>query len=207
MKKYKKINLIVLLAALVFLTNVTNVFAATGYQGYAVYRNGVWFSGNNIIWHAAIMDDAYIGDTSAPIIHTPGSAGTKFDSWSNFLNGNTFQGVYGPKGGASSASRDLFRATVRNIAWRHIPYTAIYQVNYDLGSVGSYVDVNEISSIRCDGVVEYTYEWNNFSVWGSDDNWDVSVASSKNKTAHSGASINPKTQTSYLTKISSSEPY
>lgn len=201
--KYKRIILMGLLAISISLIKFTNVYAASGYQGYAVYRNGVWISGNNLLWHAAIMDDAYIGDSSVPIIHTPGSAGTMFGSWSGFLNGNTFQGVYAPLGGPSSEKRDLFRATARNIAWRHIPYSLVYQVDYDLNSVGTYVDVNEITGMRCDGVVEYTYEWNNFNVYAS----DVSVADANIKNSHSGAAINPKSQTSYLTKISSSEPY
>lgn len=55
-------------------------------------------------------------------------------------------------------------------------------------NVGTYITTDEIQNIRCDGVVEYAYEWNFVEVWGKSDDgtrWgtpsdhDVSVAANK----------------------------
>ncbi len=143
MRKTKKSILIGLTMCMLTLLPVINVSAATGYEGYAIYRNGVYV----IEWHAGLTDDPYIGYTDVPVVHTPGWAGTKFDTWSNFLNGNTFQGVYKPNGTVTSYNRDLFKSMGRNIAWRHIPYNAVYQIWYDTSSVGTWVDYDVINPI------------------------------------------------------------
>lgn len=128
---------------------------------------------------------------------------TKFDSWTNFMNGKTFKGVYRPQRTPSSADRDLFKAMGRNIARQNIKYNVAYQVMYDTSSAGTWVDNWEITSMRCDGVVEYVYEWYGFSVYGS----DVTKNDYWIRDAHSGTAITPQKQVNYLTLVKSSEPY
>jgi hypothetical protein len=41
-------------------------------------------------------------------------------------------------------------------------------LNYD-SNPDSYVSVSEIYELRCDAVVEYSYEWNNLWIWGKSD--------------------------------------
>ncbi len=60
--------------------------------------------------------------------------------------------------------------------------------------------------MRCDGVVEYIYEWYGYRVYGSNDYWDVTEHSAKIKDHHSGIAITLKKQTNYLALVKSSLP-
>jgi hypothetical protein len=202
MKKFKRI----LSLTCVLILSLSIKAHAYGWEGFAVYRDGVIPA--NLQWHAGLMDDRYIGYTDAPVVHTPGSAGTQFASWSAFLNeNNTFVGVYKPWGNVTTSQWDLFKAMGRNLAWRHIPYSADRQLYYATYGVGTWVDYNEIKGIRCDGVVEYVYEWYGFRVFGSDTNWDITRASESSQLGHGGFNIGPKGQTGYLQLVSTEEPY
>lgn len=177
--------------------------AATGNQGYAVYRDGVAV----IEWHAAIMDDPHYNTTSSPVIHHPGDGWVRFGSWAKLLDGQNYKGVFRPKATANSAARDNFNTMARKLATEQIPYSLLFQVDYNSFSVGSWVEPSEISAMRCDGVVEYVYEWYGFRVYGNDGQWDVTRADPVIKALHSGMAVTPKIQAnSHLTKVSSSLP-
>ncbi len=204
MKRLVAVAAVTLLAALAG----TPAQAATGNQGYAVYRNGVLPGG--IEWHTAIMDKAHYNTPTYPVIHAPGSSGgnVKFATWSSFIDGNTYQGTYRPKGTApTSAQRDLFVSRTRMLKDDAIPYNLIYQVMYSLTNSGSWVDPADITSMRCDGVVEYVFEWYDFRVYGSDTYWDVTKVGFWNQDVHRYPSVTPKKQaSSYLTKVTSALP-
>ena len=69
------------------------------------------------------------------------------------------------------------------------------------------MDPNEVTKMRCDGVIEYVYEWYGFRVYGSDTRWDVTKADFWIRDAHSLFAVTPKSQArSYLTKVTSSLP-
>jgi len=89
----------------------------------------------------------------------------------------------------------------RNLASEYIPYTLTYQVWYDLDDAGTYVAPSQIIEMRCDGVVEYIYEWYGFRVYGNDNYWDVTKNSFWAREEHSAAWIYPKTQRNYLTWV------
>lgn len=178
--------------------------AVTGNQGYAVYRDGVFF---NYTWHAAILDDPHYNTTTLPVTMAPGgSSNVKYASWSSFLDGNTYMGLYRPKTAPTSAARDNFIYMERKLIGEAIPYSLIFQVDYNWATAGTYVDPAEIKGIRCDGVVEYVYEWYNYHVYGGTD-WDVTVSSAWIQNLHSANAITPKLQAqSYLTRITTSLP-
>ncbi len=174
------------------------VDAATGNQGYAVYRDGVFFGFD---WHAGLMDEP---DSTyyLPILHAPGTSDVvKWDSWSNFIDGNTFKGTYKPTQNPSSIMRDAIVAMGRNLRTENISYNLAYQVYYNTSTASTYVKYDEISSMRCDGVIEYIYEWYGYRVYGSDTQWDVSKNDFWIRDAHSGTAITPKKQVNYLTAI------
>lgn len=183
---------------------VAPAYAATGNQGYAVYRDGVFY---NYTWHAAIMSLPHWNTNTLPVIHQPGSGYVQYGTWSEFLGGKTYQGTYRPKTAPTSANRDNFLYMARRLIDDNIPYTSLYQVNYKVSSAGTWVDPGDITSIRCDGVIEYIYEWYGFRVFGDDSHWDVTRVGSSNKDDHSGTAVTPKSQAqSCLTKITSSLP-
>ena len=60
----------------------------------------------------------------------------------------------------------------------------------------------DIKSLRCDGIVEYCYEWQNVRIFGSDARWDISKNDQGNKDHHSGTATTPKKQAqNYMTGI------
>jgi len=180
---------------------VLPVYAAKGYEGYPVYRDGVLL----VEWHAAIMEKPSI-DYTNPVIHIGGlNCLVKNDSWSNFLDGSSFKGVYTPKGNVTDKDRDNVLATARKLATEKIPYTVLCQVDYSIFCYGSTIQPKNISSMRCDGVVEYCYELNNIRISG-DDVWNVTQGGLLSWTRHSGIFISPKQQASLMTKISDVPP-
>lgn len=179
--------------------------AATGNQGYAVYRDGVLA---NYTWHAAIMSLPHWNTSSLPVIHHPGSGQwLEYGTWGEFLSGKVYQGTYRPKTAPTSANRDSFLYMARRLVDEQISYNLLYQVYYNTTAAGTWVDPGEITSMRCDGVVEYIYEWYGFRVYGSDTYWDVTKAGWSGREHHSGTLVTPKSQAlAYLTRVTSSLP-
>lgn len=183
---------------------VVPAYAVTGSQGYAVYRDGVF---GNYTWHAAIMSLPHWNTGSLPIIHHPGTGWVGYGTWSEFKSGKVYQGAYRPKATPTSANRDSFLSMARRLVDERIPYNVLYQAYYNTSTAGTWVDPGEITSMRCDGVIEYIYEWYGFRVYGKATQWDVTKASSAIREHHSGSLITPKSQAqSYLTKVTSSLP-
>lgn len=191
----------IVIVALVFLgasySGIT-VDAASGNQGYAAYRDGVFFGFD---WHAGLWDEP-ASNYVLPILHAPGTGSVvQWDSWDNFIDGNNFKGTYKPNEFASSSMRDAFVAMGRNLRTENISYNLAYQVYYSTSDASNYVRYDEISSMRCDGVIEYIYEWYSYRVYGSDARWDVTKNDFWNRDHHSGTAITPKKQVGYLTEV------
>lgn len=185
---------------------INNIYAATGYQGYAVYRDGVGVSGSNIDWHAGIMHRGYSFEPE-PVIHHSGSGYVKRDSLDSFIYGNNFKGVYRPKTNPSNSYRDLFVAKARELETENINYDLTHQVFYSPNNAGTWIDADEIWSIRCDGVVEYIYEWYSFRVYGTDDKWDITKNDISIRDDHAFFNITPSKQVaSYLTLVTTQIP-
>ena len=130
-----------------------------------------------------------------------GSANVQWDSWSAFLAGNNFKGVYRPNTAPSSSDRDLFVSMGSNLVTEYIPYNVYYQVNYDTGTSGYWVDPAEITGMRCDGVVEYINEWYNFRIFGDDAHWDVTRSDYWIRDYHSGTMVTPSSQPTWMTRV------
>lgn len=178
--------------------------AATGNQGYAVYRDGVF---GNYTWHAAIMSLPHWNSDTLPVIHHPGTGWVGYGTWPEFIAKKTYQGTYRPKVAPTSANRDSFLSMARRLADERVSYNVAYQVYYNTSTAGTWVDPAEITSMRCDGVVEYIYEWYGFRVYGSNTYWDVTKAGRSSRDHHSGNAVTPKSQAqSYLTRVTTSLP-
>ena len=187
--------------------------AATGMQGYAAYRDGVAV----IQWHAAIMDKASSNDIY-PVIHARGSNyNVQYGHWYEFMDGlpdypysnNNFIGYYRPKQVMSSAQRDQVTATARSLAADFIGYIVWGQINYDDGynpNNKTTVGVNDIISMRCDGVVEYCYEFNDIRIYGNDTYWDISKWGFNYKDHHNITSVTPRMQASDYMYMVSNNP-
>lgn len=196
----RKKMLIVLLSVLLSLTLAVGA-SAGDWHGYAVYRDGVIKQGIlNLNWHAGLMDEA-TKNHNLPVTHIGGlGQQVKYASWSEFIDGNNYKGIYRPKTTPNAAAYDSFVTMGRKLKNNNIPYSFMYQVNYDLNNVSNWVYPEQVTGIRCDGVVEYCYEWNNYRVYGSGDNWDVTKPSATIRGIHYIDSIQPQKQAqNYLT--------
>nr|WP_144919626.1 hypothetical protein [Paenibacillus bovis] len=209
--KRSLIQIIILsfMISLVVSANGNKANAAVGYQGYAVFRDGAI---GGINWHAGLMDKGYVFNTDAayPVTHIAGFGDiVELGTWKEFLNGKTAKGVYEPKTypGSKSAYRDLFVATGRTLTTENISYNAFFQVNYGAGT-STYIYPKDITSMRCDGVVEYIYEYHGARVFGSSAMWDVSKRGI-NKDHHgmgNTSPITPITQVNYLSLVKTGAP-
>lgn len=200
-----KINLSLLLMlclVLVVRVSVMEAHAAGTWKGYAVYRDGVVMNVND---HAGLMDEDNIS-FALPVIHAVGyGEDVQWGSWSEFLNGKNYLGLYKPNGCSITETRaDSFIAKAREL--RGISYNVLDQIVYSAGD-STWVLPEHISHLRCDGVVEYTYEWFGWRVGGPDGEWDITRNLVENYWEHSGFAITPRKQhEELLTFVSSSLP-
>lgn len=167
---------------------IFNSYAAVGLEGYAIHRDGAFLG---TTWHAGLMDKAQPNMTSV-VTHAGQSIDTvMYGSWSDFLNENNFKGFYSPKCTMSSNQRDNVTAMGRRLISENILYSPTAQLSNAYGA-GDIIEPDEINTIRCDGVVEYCYEFFNIKIYGSDTKWNISL--NGNQSHHALATITPKKQ-------------
>lgn len=158
-------------------------------KGYALYRDGVL---GNINDHAGLMDENNLR-CFKPVLHAPGPGDVvEWGWWSDFLGNNTFLGIYHPRTcNMEEETRNSFVLKAREL--RGTSYTFLKQIYYTVDG-HTWVVPENITDLRCDGVVEYTYEWFGYRVGGGDSDWDITRNSSDTRSAHSGTKITPRKQ-------------
>lgn len=174
-----------------------------GFQGYAAYRDGV----AEIEWHGAII---YGPETSTSYYIFAQASGnghtTEYVSYLDFLDGNNQMGYYEPSSvSLTDSQRQKVIKTAKELVDEHIPYCLINIIEYDrVSSSQRTYTPSDISAIRCDGFVEYAYEYNNIRVCGGDSDWNISKVGDKYQDAHGGLTVTPKKQAKkYMDKIGS----
>lgn len=178
-----------------------------GYQAYAVYCEGGWY---NPDWHAGVMNRSTADHTDS-VIHIRKITGPiETSSWSEFTGGTAYKGLYKAKKSFTKENATKILTTARMLTLQRISYILLRQVDFaviyhtDTARKGT---VDEIKAVRCDGVIEYSYEYNNVRVAGNDTTWDVSRLSWLNNDAHMGVNVTPEKQaTISMLKVSSSKP-
>lgn len=124
---------------------------AFGYNHAGVYNGGVW-----------VGDDYYYTAYEMP----GGDDSVELNLMDVFIGSETYYGSYGHPNVDTSAEEDNILDTCSDLENDDtIAYTWDDMIIPESG-FGSYISPSEIANIRCDGVVEYAYEWNNFWVWG-----------------------------------------
>lgn len=186
------------------------VNSLSSYRGYAVYRDGVI----GLNHHAALMHYNKITGGSNysnypnanDVIQATGNGYTvDKESWLTFLNGNSFVAACRPNS-ASMGNTDIVHFIYKATQLIGIPYDVNYQVNYQILNDNSKVETSQITTLRCDGVVEYVYEYYGYKVFFDDNYWDVTVNNQAIRNLHSGAYVTPGTQHSYyLTTVTTSQ--
>ena len=85
-------------------------------------------------------------------------------------------GIYNVSG-TSSYKYDLIRGTADELTTEMIPYSTLSLCSHD--ATGTYIYPEDITKIRCDGVIEYCYEYNDVVVRDGTNGvygywWDIS---------------------------------
>ncbi len=170
--------------------------AASSAYGYAVYRDGAFLG---TTWHAGVLfADSFSEGNTEHVYHIDNPIqGVTLCSGDDFLDNEVFMGYYRPNTVLTQAQKINVLTTAYILERNYdIGYNAFYQVYYPSSLTGTVMPL-DITSIRCDGVVEYCYEHNDIRIYGSDANWDISIASTAIRNEHSGTLITPKKQALY----------
>lgn len=184
------------------------------FTGYVVYRNGVLYN-NSDIWHTGIMDVSRYDYTGLPVIEISGFGTTVQQvSWATFLGGGTYKGVYKPtSAGLVNTDKIKIRDTARSLFNKSIDYTVAYQLEIKASVLNNSSRLNtklqssDIDAMRCDGVVEYAYEYNNIRIFGDNNYWNISIVSIQCQNHHNIISITPNKQANYFVKLTDQDIY
>ena len=182
-----------------------NSFASPNIKGYAVYRQGNF---PNPSGHAGLVYNSNIDDPNS-IIHVITGDDNDPDeddylihitSFDYFKDGQTFYGYYVPFSLKSynNVNRRLIlndviymASLLKNINKNILSYNVLYQVWYTTDKdKDEIVDYHEISSMRCDGLVEYCYEYYGLSVYAG----NISTFDTTIRNVHVSPNITPKQQ-------------
>lgn len=142
---------------------------------------------------------------SDAVIHIPDQDKfVQIDNWSKFLDGNNLTGVYLPKSMPTLSQRNQVVGMARTLLSQKTGYTFLGPITFYNDLTYGKIELADVLGVRCDGVVEYCYEYYGHRVFGGSSNWDVSLA--QNKQAHAYPAVTPITQAKYLTKVQSYAP-
>ncbi|MCX7571008.1 hypothetical protein OS242_13745 [Tumebacillus sp. DT12] len=153
MKSFKTLLVVAVTSATVL--SATTASAAVDADGR--YRDGAEV---NYLNHAGLRK------AGAGIYEIKGYNETiQLSTWDSFIAGNNYIGSFWNPNGTESKASSILNTAAAMDADPGITYTLYDMLNYE-STAGTYITVDEITDIRCDGVVEYAYEWNNVWVWG-----------------------------------------
>ena len=151
-----------------------------GKEGFAVYRDGVTlFELYNVFneWHTGILiEDPGPSINSRIVYHSPGpSQSSQNGTWSQFLAGHSYKG----DGCFAFANPNYYYYIIgKSVELGNIPYVS-YPCNPQLTTKSSSYVTNyqikptDIATLRCDGLVEYVFEFYGFGLCVSGSYQDI----------------------------------
>lgn len=154
----KKVFIIVFTLFFLLSANSANAFVG----GNATYREGGFITvGNN---HAGLYHGVDGGTHKVYEIQGIFDK-VELNDLTVFVDGKTFYGYF-ENPSMSSSARSNILATAAALVTNQVGYTAFNQLSYNNTNSAGYIQPGHINNIRCDGVVEYSYEYNDVWVWG-----------------------------------------
>lgn len=146
------------LVCLTFMFTFASTSYAADYDADARYRTGSWITGD--------LDHGGVRKMGAGVYEIRGYYTTiQLSSWTTFLNGETYIGAFINPSMTEYDRVDILATLDAMDQAPGITYTAYEMIDY-IDNAGDWLWVGEITDIRCDGVVEYSYEWNDVPIWG-----------------------------------------
>lgn len=170
-------------------------FSTTNRLGHAIYRDGVVFDQ----WHTGIVAHASGPEYSSDgnwVVHARGSGKTTgYDTFDTFLRNKEGekQNYVGERYMSTMTLSDHYNIffTAEDMATEAIPYTFVNMISVSLLAPAQ-LEVSDIEKIRCDGFVEFAYEYNGIKLQASSVYWDISTY--LGAINHDGILLTPKTQ-------------
>lgn len=154
-KKFSKTITLLMLSTIFGSFLVANTALAN--DADARYRDG---SMVNYYEHAGVRKAGVgIYEIKGPFKHVD------LSTWESFIGTYAYVGSFSNPTMTSVDKMNVLSTLSAMDADPDITYTAMDMIDWT-SSPGSYINVSEITDLRCDGVVEYSYEWNNIWVWG-----------------------------------------
>ena len=200
MKRSRLLLSTLLLCALLLMLCLP-AFAAA--RGHAVYRalNSV---GGATFGHGGVVS-AVSGGAPTYVIHAPGNTVSPYTvtevTISTFKgDGLDYYGTYCMPG-TSTATYSNILVLAELLDDYNVPYVFTHQMDHEhVGSAGSILP-KEITYIRCDGVIEYCYEYYDVELLGRTVNglyyWDIS--NPLDYIYHASVTFTPQTQRALMT--------
>lgn len=181
-----------------------------GYKGYAVYRDLAGVMGVvSDDWHSGLMDEPYAANNKS-VIHVSGLGNSVVDwiDWNDFIGNKTYHGVYRPRQEMSDYDRIQVVNLARELRTKDIGYILSNQMRATIWPDATWIYPNDIVDLRCDGLVEYCFEYYGFRIYGDDSRWDISRSSTENLAHHNLGSVTPKNQAqNYMVRITADIPH
>jgi fibronectin type 3 domain-containing protein len=155
----------------------TQEYADPGYR-----RLGFSWDGLGNLGHTGLCAGINSSNT-IKIIEVGGTSNVvRHNNWSSMQDDSDYWGAYTLNNTSSmtfSKRRDIMDTAV-NLIGEDIGYPVLPTPDAlrHISNPGTYVNTSEITDLRCDGLIEYCYEWRNEWVWGKNgNNYDISRAS------------------------------
>ncbi len=134
-------------------------------NGDAVYREGGWLNNQD---HAGIYC-SNCNNGSEGIIHITYGHHPEIVSWSEFLAGNTYHNAFSVEGLNSWDKQQIVQTALLLAEYYYFDIDYSFADMLVDNSYNSTITPSDIEYLRCDGLVEYSYEFNTFNVWGISD--------------------------------------
>ena len=168
-----------------------------GYKGYAAYRDLSFnIDGIFVDWHAGLMNGYYPADSQS-VIHVDKDSDYNLiatDNWSGFVGSQTYRGIYSCVDNLTDYERNQIITLARELRTKDIDYSATYQLDAEFPSNATKIEPEHIVAMRCDGLVEYCYEYFGHRIFGTNELWDISACSQANLSHHNAVNILPQSQ-------------
>jgi hypothetical protein len=164
MIKFKKFN-ILLIFTIIYNILILSPGSALAWthtdeiKADAIYRTGAYGYYHTGVIYCGSIYRAYECRGDGPVTYS---------TMDSFIGDEDYLGSYYSSTVDTESERDAIIDTADDI-WLYnesLSYTWADCLNPVSGDIGSYISFDEIDELRCDGLVEYAYEWNNFWVWG-----------------------------------------
>lgn len=153
---------------------------ASGFQGFAGYRDGVCDIDNvtSGFWHGGIVNSVDAAGTDAYIQSSGYFRNVKPVDEDVFLDGQSFMGLR-KAGPMTQRERNNVLTTARELTGYGVSYCFGHLMTANISGMTDDLDIiypEQIRQMRCDGLVEYCFEYNGMRLQGTStepNSWDI----------------------------------